>query len=745
LCARASYDGVMSIRNFDALFAPGSVALLGASDKEGTVGAVLLQNAVSAGFTGELMLVNPRHRVLGGRTVFPDVASLPSTPDLAVVAIPPEQVVAAIGDLARRGTKAAIVLTAGFGELGERGTQLQREMVAAAAATGMRILGPNCVGLIVPPAGLNLSFAPGTPPSGDVAFVSQSGGLVTVVLDWAQPRGIGFSRVVSLGDMADVDFGDVLEYLAGDDATRAITLYVEGITDAPKFLAAARRVARAKPIVALKVGRNAAGARAARSHTGALAGSDVVYDAAFRRAGIVRVGGLPELFDAIEMLALSAPLDGDRLAILTNGGGPGVIATDALVGEGGRLAQLSPATLARLDAVLPATWSRGNPVDMIGDTPAATYGLALDALLGDDGVDGVLVLHAPTALADPREPAEAVVATVCARAANPVRANVLAAWLGGRLVEPARRVFAAARVPSYETPEDAVHGFLDRARYARMRTLAAAEMLPPSGVACNAPAARAALERAGAAGRTWLDAGDVDAVFRAYGIPTIRSRSVPDAESAARAADELGGAVALKIRSPQITHKSDVGGVALGLEGHDAVLREAQAMRERIASLRPDAAIEGFLVQELVRRPNAIELIVGLSVDAAFGPVVLFGHGGTAVELIADTSLELAPLDRSLALAQIARTRVARLLGGYRDVPPADLDAIVGVLVRIGRLAVECPALRELDINPLLADAAGVIALDARIMISPPVLAARADPIARGARANASRARARPR
>jgi acetyltransferase len=714
----------MSTHNFEALFAPRSVALLGASDKLGTVGAVLLQNALAAGFAGELLLVNPRHRELAGRMVWPDVAALPSTPDLAVVAIPPDQVVGAIGDLARRGTKAAIVLTAGFGELGERGVRLQREMLAAAATTGMRILGPNCVGLIVPPSGLNLSFAPGTPPSGDVAFVSQSGGLVTVVLDWAQPRGIGFSRVVSLGDMADVDFGDVLEYLAGDDATRAIALYVEGITGAPKFLAAARRAARTKPIVALKVGRNAAGARAARSHTGALAGSDVVYDAAFRRAGIVRVCGLPELFDAIEMLALSAPLDGDRLAILTNGGGPGVIATDALVGEGGRLAQLSPATLARLDAVLPATWSRGNPVDMIGDTPAATYGLALDALLGDDGVDGVLVLHAPTALADPREPAQAVVETIRSRAADPARANVLTAWLGGRLVEPARRLFAAARVPAYETPEDAVHGFLDRSRYARSRAIAATELPSANGVTYDTAAARAALERAGAAGRTWLDAGDVDAVFRAYGIPTIRSRSVPDAESAARAADELGGAVALKIRSPQITHKSDVGGVALGLEGHDAVLREAQAMRERIASLRPDAAIEGFLVQELVRRPNAIELIVGLSVDAAFGPVVLFGHGGTAVELIADTSLELAPLDRSLALAQIARTRVARLLGGYRDVLPADLDAIAGVLVRIGRLAVECPALRELDINPLLADAAGAIALDARIMISPPVLAA---------------------
>jgi acetyltransferase len=713
----------MSIRNFDALFAPGSVALLGASDKDGTVGAVLLQNAVSAGFTGELMLVNPRHRMLGGRTVFPDVASLPSTPDLAVVAIPPEQVVAAVGDLARRGTKAVIVLTAGFGELGERGRQLQREMVAAAAATGMRILGPNCVGLIVPPS-LNLSFAPGTPPSGDVAFVSQSGGLVTVVLDWAQPRGIGFSRVVSLGDMADVDFGDVLEYLAADDATRAIALYVEGITDAPKFLAAARRAARTKPIVALKVGRQPEGAKAARSHTGALAGSDVVYDAAFRRAGIIRVADLPELFDAIEMLALAAPLDGDRLAILTNGGGPGVIATDALVGGGGRLAQLSPQTLARLDAILPSTWSRGNPVDMIGDTPAATYGAALDVLLGDDGVDGVLVLHAPTALADPRRPAEAVVATIRARAAAPAHANVLTAWLGGRLVEPARRLFADARVPAYETPEDAVHGFLNRARYARTRALAGAEPTSANGAASDTSAARAVLDRAVAAGRAWLDADDVAAVLQAYGIPVIRSRSVSDAESAARAADELGGAVALKIRSPQIIHKSDAGGVALGLEGHDAVLREARAMLERIGRLDPDAHIDGFLVQQMVRRPNAIELIVGLNVDASFGPVVLFGQGGTAVELIADTSVELAPLDRALARAQIARTRISRLLGGYRDVPPADLDAIADVLVRVGRLAAEVPAIRELDINPLLADAHGVVALDARIMVSLPDLTA---------------------
>jgi len=707
----------MSIRNFDRIFAPRSVALIGASDRPGSVGALTLANLRSGGFRGELLLVNPKHDTLGGMRVYPDVASLPSVPDLAVVAIPPERVAGVVGELGSRGTRAVVVLTAGFGELGERGAELQRAMLAAAEPFVLRVVGPNCIGVIVPGIGLNASFAPVEPPPGDIAFVSQSGALVTVVLDWAQPRGIGFSHIVSLGDMADVDFGDLLEFLAADAATRAIVLYVEGITHAPKFMRAARAAARAKPVLVLKVGRHAESAKAARSHTGALAGSDAVYDAAFRRAGMLRVDTMPQLFDALETLALTPPARGDRLAIVTNGGGPGVMATDAAVGAGARLAELSTATTARLDAFLPKTWSRANPVDMIGDSPPRDYAAAVDVLLGDDGVDGILVLHAPTALADPREPARAVIETLQAHAGDAVRPNVFTAWLGDRLVAPARELFAAARVPTYETPEDAVQGFMDRVRFQRGQELLAASPDTASGAPADAAAARAVVERAAAAGRTLLEPDEVASVLAAYGIPALRGRTVADVEAAVRAAEEIGGPVALKIRSPQIVHKSDAGGVALDLEGAERVRAAAQAMLARVAQAQPAARIEGFFVEAMSRRPGAIELIVGLSVDRVFGPVILFGRGGTAVELIGDTSLELAPLDRALARAQMARTRVWRLLQGYRGTPAVDVDAVADLLVRVGTLAAEQPAIRELDINPLLADARGVVAVDARIVV----------------------------
>ena len=707
----------MSTQNLEKLFAPRSVALIGASDKPGSVGALTMQNLRTSGFGGELFFVNPAHQTIDGVRIYPDAGSLPAVPDLAIVAIPPQLVPQTIAGLGALGTKAAVVLTAGFGEFGAQGAELQRQMVAAAKPYGLRIVGPNCVGLLVPPVGLNGSFAQLTPKKGEVAFVSQSGALVTVVLDWAQPRGIGFSKVVSLGDVADVDFGDVLEYLSDDAATRAIVLYIEGITDAQKFMAAAQRVSATKPLLALKVGRHAEAAKAAHSHTGALAGSDVVYDAAFRRAGMLRVTTMPELFDALETLALTSPVCGDRLAILTNGGGPGVIATDAAVDHGARLAELSPATLNRLNAVLPKTWSHGNPIDMIGDSPPHAYADVLDALLQDEGIDGVLVLHAPTSLANPSESARAVVQTVSAHNGDKRKPNVYTAWLGEYLVASARKLFVDERLPTYETPEDAVEGFMHRVRFQRSQEVRRHAAGSYNGWHPDAASAASILERAKSEGRTWLEPDEISSVFNAYGVPTVQSRSVTSADQAGRAAAELGGSVALKIRSPQLTHKTEIGGVALNLQGEENVRAEALRMLERVKKFKPDATIEGFLVQEMVLRPGALELIVGISVDQVFGPVILFGHGGTAVELIADTSLELAPLNKPLALAQMARTRVWKLLQGYRGTPAADVDAIAGVLVKIARLAVDQPSIVELDINPLLADVQGVIALDARIMV----------------------------
>jgi acetyltransferase len=713
----------MSTRNLDKLFKPKSLALIGATTREGAVGTVVLRNLQRGGFKGRLMLVNPHHQELAGLPVFPDIAALPETPELAVVITPPATVPGLVAALGARGTRAVVIITAGFGELGEQGRALQLQALAAAQPHLLRLVGPNCVGIMVPEIGLNASFSHIAPASGDLAFISQSGAMITAVLDWAAPRRLGFSKVVSLGDMADVDFGDTLDYLTGDPATRAILLYVEGITHARKFMSAARAAARAKPVLAVKVGRSPEAARAARSHTGALAGSDAVYDAAFRRAGMLRVDTMTELFDAVETLALTRTQHGDRLAILTNGGGPGVLATDALVAAGGTLARLAPGTVAKLDRLLPPTWSRGNPVDIIGDAPGKRYADALAALLEDPETDAILALNAPTALASPSEAADAVIATLASRPQSElVGRNVLTAWLGEGAAAAARARFAEARLATYETPDSAVRGFMHRVRYHRNQELlletpaARSEDFSP-----DIAAVRAVIERTAAAGPAWLEAEDVASVLAAYGIPVPKSRVVADPAAAAAAASAIGFPVALKIRSPDITHKSDLGGVALNLGNPGRVAAEAQAMLARIKVAQPAARLDGFLVQEMAQRPTAIELIIGLVDDSIFGPVVMFGQGGIAVELVNDTSLELPPLNDVLARAQMARTRVWRLLQGYRGRPPADLAQIAQVLIAVAQLAADHPELRELDINPLIADAAGVVALDARLGVGPAV------------------------
>jgi acetyltransferase len=722
----AAIGAAMSIRNFDGLFSPKSVALIGASDRTGAVGTVVAQNLRRGGFAargGELMLVNPHHKTLDGMPVYPDAASLPHAPDLAVIATPPETVPPLIAELGARGTRAAVVITAGFGELGERGRALQQAAREAARPHLLRLVGPNCVGIQVPRIGLDASFAHLAPPPGDIAFVSQSGAIITAMLDWAAPHRIGFSHVVSLGDMADVDFGDMLDYLAADQHTSAILLYAEGITHGRKFMSAARAAARLKPVLVLKAGRSQAGARAASSHTGMLAGSDRVCHAAFRRAGMLRVATMKELFDGAETLALTGEQLGDRLAVLTNGGGAGVLASDALEAAGGRLAVLSHDTVARLGRMLPATWSHGNPVDIIGDAPGARYAGALDALLADDGVDAVLALNCPTALASPQEAAQAVIDVVAAiPAAQRHGRNIFTAWLGEQSAAPARQALSAAGLPTYDTPDEAVTGFMHRVSYQRNRAMLMET--PPVRAAASRPdvaAARTAIAAALADGRAWLDAPETEAVLAAHRIPLAASSLAADPEAAAAAAAVIGFPVALKIRSLDITHKSDAGGVALGLADAAAVHDMAAAMLARVKKAQPAARLDGFFVQRMVRRPEALELLAGLAEDAVFGPVVVFGQGGTAVEVVGDSAVGLPPLNPLLARAQMGETRVWRLLQGYRGKPPAAIDAIADVLITLGQIAAEHPEIRELDINPLLADADGVIAIDARIRVAPAV------------------------
>jgi acetyltransferase len=708
----------MTVRNLEHLFNPKAVALIGASDQPSSVGGVVGRNLRDGGFRGPIMLVNPKHAEIEGQRCYPDVASLPAAPELAIVATPPETVAGIIAALGERGTKAAIVVSAGFAETGgEGGEARQQAMLDAARPHLLRIVGPNCLGVMVPSHGLNATFAHIPARPGKLAFITQSGAILTGILDWASARDIGFSHLVSVGAMADVDFGDLLDYLAQDPGTSAILLYMEAVTNARKFMSAARAASRRMPVIVLKAGRHAEGARAVASHTGALAGADAVYEAAFRRAGMLRVGSLQDLFDAAELLATTTPARGDQLAILSNGGGFGVLATDALIDEGGHLATLGPATIQRLNAVLPPAWSHGNPVDILGDAPGRRYADALSILLQDPGIDAIVVLNCPTGVASSTDAATAIADVTRGRPRKPL----IASWVGDSpAVVEARRILEASRVPAYDTPGQAMIAFMHLVRYREsQRALIETPPSVPEEFTADTASARAVIEQALADGREWLTEPEAKAVLAAYGIPVAVSRIVSGAEEAVAAANAIGFPVAVKILSPDITHKSDVGGVALGLTDAVQVRAAVEAMGVRIAKAAPKARIEGFVVQPMIRRPNAHELILGASEDPQFGPVILFGHGGTAAEVIRDRALALPPLNMRLARDLMAQTRIHRLLTGYRDRPPADLDAVAVALIEMAQLAMDFAEIAELDVNPLLADQDGVIALDARIRVAP--------------------------
>jgi acetyltransferase len=704
----------MTVRNLEYLFRPGSVAVIGASDRPHSVGKVVMRNLLDGGFAGSILPVNPKHGAVGGVLTYPDVASLPLTPDLAVICTPSATVPELIADLGARGTRAAVVLSAGLSRTDDdTGRTLQQSMLDSAKPHLLRILGPNCIGQLIPGIGLNASFAHIGALAGHIAFVSQSGALCTAVLDWAQAKGIGFSHFISLGNSADVDFGDVIDYLAGDPSTRAILLYIESVRHARKFMSAVRAAARNKTVVAIKSGRAEEGARAAASHTGALAGADDVYDAALRRAGVLRVESIEELFEATETLARARPMVGDRLAVLTNGGGPGVMAVDALIAAGGRLAKLSDDTVAKLIKVLPETWSRGNPIDIIGDAPPARYARATEILLQDIGVDAMLIMYAPTAITSSVEAARTVIASI-----KDTKRNVLTCWLGQSEAQYARRLFAEADIPTYETPERAVSAFTHMIEYRRnQEMLLETPQSVASGFVPDVAKVRQVIDDVLTEGRDILTEPEAKEVLAAYGVPIVETRAVGSIESVGLAAEQIGLPVALKVLSPDITHKSDVGGVALDLESAEAAKDAARAMTARVAQLRPDARVVGFTVQAMARRPGAHELIVGVATDPIFGPVILFGQGGTAVEIIGDQAVALPPLNLSLAGDLISRTRVSRLLAGYRDRPTADFDALKLTLTQVSQLIVDVPEIVELDINPLFADQQGVLALDARIGI----------------------------
>lgn len=709
----------MSTYRLDSIFRPRAVAVVGSQSRPRSVGRAVVENLLASGFSGPIGLVNKHPSPMDGVATVRHLHELPWTPDLVVIATPAATVPQLAAEAAGKGAAAVVVLTAAMGSgPGSPAAQLE----ALTREKGLRVLGPNCLGVIAPHARLNASLASRFPKAGDLALISQSGAISGGLVEWSMSQPVGFSAVVSLGDALDVDFADLLDYFATDSRTRAILLYVEAIRDARKFMSAARAAARTKPVVVVKSGHGGSPqvTPAGSTHTQNLARPNAVYGAAFRRAGLLRVRSLHELFAAARTLGQVRPFQGRRLAILTNGGGVGALSVDHLYEQGGSLATLSEATRDALDRILPVGWSRTNPVDLLTDIDADRYAATIDALLADPGNDALLAVNVPTVLSSSSEAAHAVTRVLSQRPGHGTRKPVFTVWLGN---DPqAEAVLDAAQVPRYPNESDAVAGFMHLVRHREVQ--AALMETPPSlpeDFSPDVALARTLVDSALDAGQTWLDPLATTQLLAAYGIPMAPLWRADDADDAARIAAPLlaeGATVAVKILSPDIPHKSDVDGVRLNLANANAVREAAAGILQRARERRPEARIEGVLVQPTVLRPKARELIAGIADDPVFGPVIAFGRGGTAVEVINDQAVALPPLDLRLAHELIARTRVSRVLKAYRDVPAADERAVALVLVKLAQLAADIPEIQQLDINPLLADREGVVAVDARIAVA---------------------------
>jgi acetyltransferase len=694
-------------------FRPRTVAVVGATEAPGSVGRTLLHNLLGTPFGGTIYPVNPKRQSVLGIKAYPSLGDVPDAVDLAVIVTPATTVPAIVGTCADRGVPGAIIISAGFREAGTAGAALEARVLAEARRGRMRIVGPNCLGVMSPLSGLNATFAAGMARPGSVAFLSQSGALLTAILDWSLREQVGFSAFVSLGSMLDVGWGDLIDYLGDDPRTRAIVLYMESIGDARAFLSAAREVAMTKPIIVIKAGRSDAASRAAASHTGALTGSDEVLDAAFRRSGVLRVNDIAEVFDLAEVLGKQPRPAGPRLAIVTNAGGPGVLATDALIARGGQLSTLEPGTLARLDAALPPAWSHGNPVDILGDADPGRYATALETVAADPGSDGLLAILTPQDMTDPTLTAEAL-----SKHAHVAGKPVLASWMGGAQVAAGIDILNRAGIPTFAFPDDAARTFSHMWRYAdNLRGLYETPAARAADGAGRPEEVASLVAAALGEGRTLLDQHESMAILAGYGVPTVPTLVARDPAAAAEAAKQLGFPVAVKLWSRTITHKSDVGGVKLGLGDAAAVTRAFREIEEAVGRAAPRAAFLGVTVQPYVERRAGIELIVGSAPDPQLGPVLLFGAGGELVEVLRDRALGLPPLNATLARRLIAEPRIARALGGVRGRAPVDLDALATLLVRFGDLVVEQPRIREIEVNPLLASGAGLLALDARAVL----------------------------
>lgn len=703
-----------SISALDSIFRPRSVAVVGASERGGSVGRALMENLGS--FQGNVWAVNPKHETILGRPCVANLREIGEPLDLVVIAAPAAGAPGIIGDCVAANVPGAVIISAGFRECGPEGAALERQVMAAARQNGLRIIGPNCLGVMRPESGLNATFATAMARPGRVAFLSQSGALCTAILDWSLREHVGFSAFVSVGSMLDVGWGDLIRYFGEDEATSSIVVYMESVGDAQAFLCAARDVAARKPIVVIKVGRTEAAARAAASHTGALTGSDAVLDAALRQVGVLRVSTIEELFDTAEVLAKQPLPQGPRLCMVTNAGGPGALATDALVGAGGEVAVLSAETHAALNALLPPHWSRSNPVDVLGDADAGRFARALEIVARDPGVDGLLTILTPQAMTQPTAVAQALL-PVARGLAKPV----LSSWMGAGGVEGGREVLNEGNIPTYDYPDEGARAFVFMwQRKARLELLAEGTRLVERYAIPAAPdGVEAWLQNTHKAGRRLLTEAESKAVLSAAGIPVVETLLASSEDEAVALADGIGYPVVAKLNSLTLTHKSDVGGVKVGLASADAVRRAWRSVRDAVRAKAGEEHFQGMSIQRMVLWKGQ-ELIVGASVDAQFGPVLLFGAGGILVEVFKDRALTLPPVDRTLARRWIDETRIATALKGVRGARPVDLDALADTLVRFSDLVLSCPDIQEIDINPLLASPDGIVALDARILLRPP-------------------------
>ena len=707
-------------RPLDSIFRPERIAVIGASERANSVGRTIVTNLMDSAYTGEIYLINPKRREILGEPVFKSIKALPGPVDLAIIVVPSRAVTKVVQECVDVGVQGAIIISAGFKEVGDEGKALEQEILTIAKAGNLRIIGPNCLGVMNTHHGLNATFAKRMANSGNIGFISQSGAMCTAILDWSFQENVGFSAFVSIGSMLDVDWGDIITYLGDDRKTKAIVIYMESVGNARSFISAAREVALTKPIIVIKPGRTEAASAAAASHTGSLTGSDEVLDAAFKRAGVLRVDRISDIFNMAELLSKQPVPKGPNLMIVTNAGGPGVISTDALIGSGGSLAEPTQKTLAELDKILPPFWSKANPIDILGDATPDLYRQSVEVVREDSNTDGLLVILSPQAMTDPTQTAEHLARAVTEE--KRLRKPILASWMGGADVATGTDILNRSGIPTYTYPDTAARLFSYMWQFAK--NIKALYETPRWDAESHPDRSKVTeiVSRVRATGRTILTEYESKQVMTAYGIPTVQTELALTEDEAVAWAEKIGYPVVVKINSETITHKVDVGGVQLNLPDADAV-RQAFATIQTQLVEHPEhdlTEFQGVTVQPMLDLSEGYELIVGASPDPQFGPVLLFGAGGTLVEIVQDRALALPPLNSNLARRMMRRTKIYHALEGIRGRKPVDLAALDGLMVNFSYLVSDQKWIKEIDINPLLASADRLIALDARVILYPP-------------------------